>query len=64
MKTLPRFNDLINQANSDLEEIDCFDLDDTNQEAFKALEQAYREDAKALVDFVLVNSAAILAELT
>lgn len=67
MSTIALFNALIDQNSSDLSNLDNFDLDSADPasvEAFKALEQAYREDAKALVDFVAANSAAILAALS
>lgn len=67
MRTLARFNDLIDQSSSDLSSLDSFDLDSADPasvEDFKALELAYREDAKALVDFVTANGAAILAALS
>jgi hypothetical protein len=66
MRTLPHFNDLMALANATLHKLNIFDLDSTDPasvEDFGALEDEYREDARALVDFVAANHAAILAEL-
>lgn len=64
MRTEPQFNDLLIEAESALNEIDSFDLDSNNQEAFKVLDQTYRTNAKALVNYILANGTALLAELS
>lgn len=64
MRAEPQFNDLLIEAESALSEIDSFDLDSDNQEAFKALDQTYRTNAKALVNYILANGTALLAELS
>jgi hypothetical protein len=66
MRTLPKLNDLIAQARATLQELDDLDLDSDNPTSvadFKKLESEYREDTKALVEFIEANAAAILAEL-
>lgn len=66
ISVLSHFNDLMEQANARLADLDNFDLDarDTaSLAAFAALELAYREDAKVLVDYVATNSSTLILEL-
>jgi hypothetical protein len=66
MTILSHFNSLVAQTEDSLSDLDSYDLDSADPasaEHFKALELAYREDARALVDFVATNRITIIAAL-
>ena len=64
--TLPKFNELLEQVHSSLEESDSFDLDGNDpvlSAEFVKLTIKYRDDARKFVLFVMANGDTLLDEL-
>ena len=62
---LPEFNRLLIEAHGSLEEVDYFDLNDdpASMAQFEEIDQRYRKDAEALVEFVASNRDALIAAI-
>ncbi|QQP93998.1 hypothetical protein IGS68_34710 (plasmid) [Skermanella sp. TT6] len=63
---LPEFNRLLIEAHGSLEELDYFDLDSkdpASKAQFEEIDQRYRKDAEALVEFVTSNRDALIAAI-